>query len=135
MPGALAGVHSGAFDGLPVLFGLCLRCSDANRRLPAGTRQKRLNAAATLAASDTSGRFWTARFPDNDAARLAAALIANPETTAAARALHDSCMVPGTGLEPVSHRRWILSPMRLPISPSGQGAHCTKCIAACVIRA
>ena len=52
-----------------------------------------------------------------------------------ARAERLTDLVPGTGLEPVSHRRWILSPLRLPISPPGQGAHCTKCISACVIRA
>ncbi|MBS0554827.1 MAG: hypothetical protein JSS47_20245 [Proteobacteria bacterium] len=41
-----------------------------------------MNAAATLAATDTTGRYWTARFPDSGAARLAAALIAYHETTA-----------------------------------------------------
>lgn len=82
IPGPLSGIHHGHYDGLPVLFGLCLRCTRSNARLPTATRQKRLNAAATLAATDTTGRYWTARFPDSGAARLAAALIAYHETTA-----------------------------------------------------
>lgn len=65
MPAPLAVVHPGEL---------------ANRRLPAGTRQKRLNAAAWLAASDTSGRFWTARFSDLDTAMLAAGMLAHPTT-------------------------------------------------------
>ncbi|HHW65765.1 MAG TPA: hypothetical protein GX403_17790 [Rhodocyclaceae bacterium] len=42
--------------------------------------QKRLNAAASLAARDETGRFWTARFPDAGAARLAAHMLGHPDT-------------------------------------------------------
>ena len=80
MPAALSAVHPGALDDVGVLIGLCGRCELANRRLPAGTRQKRLNAAARLAASDTAGRYWTARFPDHGAALLAAHMLGHPET-------------------------------------------------------
>lgn len=81
-PAPLAAVHPGELDDLGVLIGLCARCELANCRLPAGTRQKRLNAAALLAASDTSARFWTARFPDHGAALVAAHMLGHPETAA-----------------------------------------------------
>lgn len=90
MPAPPAVVHPGEIHGIGVALGLCARCELANRRLPAGTRQKRLNAAAALAARDTTGRYWTARFPDHSAAALAAGMIANPGTaaeTAAAQCL------------------------------------------------
>lgn len=74
MPATIATVLHGEHEGLGVLVGLCRRCHEANGRLPAGVVQKRLNAAARLAAGDTSGRFWTARFPDPGAARLAAGM-------------------------------------------------------------
>jgi deferrochelatase/peroxidase EfeB len=80
MPAALSAVHPGALDDVGVLIGLCRRCNQANDRLPAGTRQKRLNAAARLAASDTSGRYWTARLLDPGAATLAAHMLGHPET-------------------------------------------------------
>lgn len=87
MPGRLARIHYGRFDDLAVLFGVCVRCDQTNARLPAGTAQKRLNAAGALAARDTSGRYYTARFADSDAASLAAHLLAagktGPETSAA----------------------------------------------------
>jgi len=60
--------HHGTIDNIAVLCGLCARCEHSMARLPTGTRQKRMNAAATLAASDTSGRYYTARFPDHGAA-------------------------------------------------------------------
>lgn len=82
LPAALAVVHPGQLDDLGVLVGLCRRCNQANDRLPAGTRQKRLNAAARLAASDTSGRYWTARFPNHGAAELAAHMLGHPDTAA-----------------------------------------------------
>ncbi|AVR89528.1 hypothetical protein [Thauera aromatica] len=63
-----------------MLFGVCTRCDQANARLPAGPRQKRLNAAGALAASDTTGRYWSARFPAVGAAHLAAHLLGNPTT-------------------------------------------------------
>ena len=75
MPGGLAVVHPGEFDDIGVLIGLCARCARSNDRLPHGTAQKRLNAAASLAAGDTSQRYWTARFSDHGAAVLAAHLI------------------------------------------------------------
>lgn len=80
MPATVAMVHPGEIHGIGVAFGLCARCEQANRRLPAGTRQKRLNSAADLAARDTSGRFWTARFPDHSAAALAAHMLGHPDT-------------------------------------------------------
>lgn len=79
MPAPLAVVHPGEVDGVGVLIGLCARCAASNARLPPGTRQKRLNAAARLAASDTSGRYWTARFPDHGAAELAAHMLGHPK--------------------------------------------------------
>ena len=82
LPAPLAVVHPGEIHGIGVVFGLCRRCNQANDRLPAGTRQKRLNAAARLAASDTSGRFWTARFSDPGAATLAAHMLGHPTTAA-----------------------------------------------------
>ena len=82
MPAPLVVVHPGELDDTGVLIGFCARCELANRRLPAGTRQKRLNAAARLAASDTSGRFWTARCSDPGAATLAAHLLGHPTTAA-----------------------------------------------------
>lgn len=80
MPAPLAVAHYGEIHGIGVCVGVCNRCHQANRRLPCGTVQKRLNAAAALAARDTSGRFWTARFPDAGAARLAAGLLGHPDT-------------------------------------------------------
>lgn len=80
MPAPPAVVQPGEIHGVGVAFGLCARCEQANRRLPAGTRQKRLNAAAELAARDTSGRFWTARFPDHGTAILAAHMLGHPDT-------------------------------------------------------
>lgn len=80
MPARPAVVHPGEIHNIGVLFGLCARCELANRRLPAGPRQKRLNAAAELAARDTTGRFWTARFPDHSAAELAAHMLGHPNT-------------------------------------------------------
>lgn len=82
MPAPLAVVHPGELDDVGVLLGFCRRCNQANDRLPAGTRQKRMNAAARLAASDTSGRYWTARFPDHGAAVLAAHMLGHPATAA-----------------------------------------------------
>lgn len=82
MPAALAVVHPGELDDTGVLIGFCRRCNQANDRLPAGTRQKRMNAAARLAASDTTGRYWTARFSDPGAATLAAHLLGHPTTAA-----------------------------------------------------
>ena len=82
MPAELATLHPGAIHGIGVIFGLCARCARANSRLPTSTRQKRLNAAASLAAGDTTGRYWTARFPDAGAARLAAHMLGNPDTKA-----------------------------------------------------
>ena len=84
MPAPLAAVYPGEVDGLGVVVGVCPRCEVANRRLPAGTRQKRLNSAAALAARDTSARFWTARLPDAGAAQLTAHLLAHPAHAAAA---------------------------------------------------
>ena len=80
MPAPVAVVHPGELDDTGVLLGFCARCELANRRLPAGTRQKRLNAAARLAASHTTGRYWTDRFPDHGAALLAAHMIGHPGT-------------------------------------------------------
>ena len=80
MPAPVAEVCPGEIDALGVLIGICPRCIQAHRRLPHGTVQKRLNAAAALAARDTSGRFWTARFPDAAAARLAAHMLGYPGT-------------------------------------------------------
>lgn len=80
MPAPAATLHPGEIHDIGVLIGLCARCARANDRLPHGTAQKRLNAAASLAAGDTSQRYWTARFPDHGAAVLAAHLIGNPET-------------------------------------------------------
>ena len=82
MPAPLAVVHPGELDDTGVLIGFCARCELANRRLPAGTRQKRLNSAARLAAADTTGRYWTARFSDPGAATLAAHLLGHPTTAA-----------------------------------------------------
>lgn len=75
MPGPLAEVCPGEIHDIGVIVGLCPRCVQAHRRLPHGTTQKRFNAAAELAARDETGRFWTARFPDAGAARLAAHMI------------------------------------------------------------
>ncbi len=75
MPGAVALLHPGEIHNIGVLLGLCARCERSNGRLPRGTVQKRLNAAASLAAGDTSQRYWTARFSDHGAAVLAAHLI------------------------------------------------------------
>lgn len=80
MPAPFAGVYSSEIHGIGVIFCLCARCELANLRLPAGTRQKRLNSAADLAARDTSGRFWSARFPDLGAADLAARMLGHPDT-------------------------------------------------------
>jgi hypothetical protein len=82
MPGPLAEVHPGETLDMGVLLGLCPRCVQAHRRLPAGTVQKRLNAAAGLAARDDTRRYWTARFPDAGAARLAAGMLGRPESVA-----------------------------------------------------
>lgn len=80
MPAPLAALHPGEIRGVGVLIGLCARCNQAHDRLPHGTTQKRLNAAARLAAADTTRTFWTARFPDADAAELAARLLGNAVT-------------------------------------------------------
>ncbi len=80
LPGTITAVHHGVFDGVAVLFALCLRCTRANARLPPSTLQKRLNACGELAASDTTCRFWTARFPDRDAATLAASMLGHEST-------------------------------------------------------
>jgi|GEM_PF-2096175 len=81
-PASVTTLHPGEIHGIGV------RCDLAHKRLPHGTTQKRLNAAARLAASDISGRYWTARFPDQDAAALAARMLGNPTTGRdAARAL------------------------------------------------
>lgn len=80
LPAPLVSVQFGAIDGVHVVFGLCSRCERANARLPAGTRQKRLNAAGALAARDTSGRFYVARYSDPGAAQLTAHLLGNPAT-------------------------------------------------------
>lgn len=82
MPAPLAALHPGEVDGVGVLIGLCARCNQAHHRLPFGTWRKRLNAAAERAASDTTGSLWTARFPDPDAAELAARLLGNRSTVA-----------------------------------------------------
>lgn len=82
MPATVAMVHPGEIHGIGVAFGLCARCARANSRLPTSTRQKRLNAAASLAAGDTTGRYWTARFTDAQAAVLAAHMLGNPDTAA-----------------------------------------------------
>jgi len=88
MPAPVTMLHPGEIHGIGVLFGVCVRCDLAHKRLPHGTTQKRLNAAARLAASDISGRYWTARFPDQDVAALAARMIGNAATGRdAARAL------------------------------------------------
>lgn len=80
MPAEVATLHPGAIHGIGVIFGLCARCARANSRLPTSTRQKRLNAAASLAAGDTTGRYWAARFTDAQAARLAAHMLGHPDT-------------------------------------------------------
>lgn len=80
MPAPLAVALHGEIDGIGVCLGVCNRCHQANGRLPRGTVQKRLNAAAALAAGDTTARFWTARFPDHGAARLAAHMLGHPDT-------------------------------------------------------
>lgn len=80
MPTPVSTVLPGEIHSIGVLIGLCRRCEQANKRLPYGTVQKRLNAAAALAAADHTGRFWTARFPDSGAAHLAAAMLGNPAT-------------------------------------------------------
>jgi len=80
MPAPLAALHPGEIHGIGVLVGLCARCNQTHGRLPHGTRQKRLNAAAERAASDTSDTYWSARFPDPDAAELAARLLGNAVT-------------------------------------------------------
>ncbi len=80
MPAPLAVVHPGEIHGIGVGVGLCARCELEYRRLPVGTRQKRLNSAADLAARDTTGRFWTARFADHGAAALAAHMLGHPDT-------------------------------------------------------
>lgn len=59
MPAKPAALHPGEIHHIGVLFGLGARCEQAHRRLPHGVFIKRLNAGA---------------------ARLAAALIGNPET-------------------------------------------------------
>lgn len=82
MPGTLADIRHGRFEDQPVVFGVCLRCTRANAKLPPGTRQKRLNAAAALAATDTTACYWTARFSDPDTAALAAAMLKAPITAA-----------------------------------------------------
>lgn len=82
MPAQLAVVHPGEVDGVGVLIGLCARCAASNARLPPSTRQKRLNAAAERAARDTSGDYYTARFPDPGAAVLTAHLLGHPGTAA-----------------------------------------------------
>lgn len=80
LPAPLVSVQYGSTDDVHVVFGLCGRCERANARLPAGTRQKRLNAAGALAARDTSGRFYVARYADAGAAQLTAHLLGNPAT-------------------------------------------------------
>lgn len=82
MPAEVATLHPGEIHGIGVIFGLCARCARANSRLPTSTRQKRLNAAASLAAGDTTGRYWAARFTDAQAAVLAAHMLGNPDTAA-----------------------------------------------------
>lgn len=82
MPAEVATLHPGEIHGIGVLIGLCPRCVQAHRRLPHSTVTKRLNAAASLAAGDTTGRYWTARFTDAQAAVLAAHMLGNPDTAA-----------------------------------------------------
>lgn len=77
MPAPVVRVHHGTIAEAAVLFGICARCDTANGRLPASTRQKRLNAAARLAASDEDGRYYTVRFGDPGAAKLAAHMLAS----------------------------------------------------------
>ena len=81
MPSPLGVAMHGEIDGIGVCLGVCNRCHQANGLLPRGTVQKRLNAAAALAARDTTARYWTARFPDAGAARLAAGMLGRPETS------------------------------------------------------
>ena len=75
MPAPVATLHPGEIHNIGVLLGLCARCARSNDRLPRGVTQKRLNGAASLAAGDTTGKYWTARFPDHGAAVLAARMI------------------------------------------------------------
>lgn len=82
MPCRPVRIDHGTIDNIAVLVGLCARCEQSMARLPAGTRQKRMNAAARLAASDTTGRYYTARFPDAGAALLAAHMLAHPTMAA-----------------------------------------------------
>lgn len=86
MPAPLAALHPGDIRGVGVLIGLCARCNQAHDRLPHGTTQKRLNAAARLAAADTTRTFWTARFPDAAAAKLAAHMLGHHDTALKAAA-------------------------------------------------
>lgn len=74
------GIHHGTYDGVHVVIGLCQRCERANLRLPAGTVQKRLNAAGALAARDTTNRYYGARFADPGAAQLSAHLLGHADT-------------------------------------------------------
>ena len=79
MPARPDEIRFAMHDGIAAVIGLCSRCMTVNRRLPHGTAQKRLNAAARLAATDTSGRYLTARFPDLQAAELAAHMLGSRE--------------------------------------------------------
>lgn len=80
LPAPIHAIHHGRVGSTGVLFALCRRCEAANCRLPPGTVQKRLNRAGDLAASDTTGRYCTARFADPGAAQLAAHMLGNPAT-------------------------------------------------------
>jgi len=80
MPAPPVAVKYACAGDLYVVIGLCGRCVRGNVRLPAGPRQRRLNAAGELAARDASGRFYVARFNDAGAAQLTAHLLGNQAT-------------------------------------------------------
>ena len=79
-PTPIHAIHYGTVDGMGVVFVVCTRCDAANNRLPTGTAQKRRNAASILAATNTTHRYYTARFADPGAAQLAAHMLGNPAT-------------------------------------------------------
>lgn len=82
LPSKPFAIHHGTYDDVHIVIALCARCERANLRLPAGTAQKRLNAAGALAAHDATNRYFTARFDDPGAAKLTAHLLGHRETGA-----------------------------------------------------
>ena len=80
LPTPIHAIHHGTVAGVGVVFAVCVRCDAANRRLPTGAEQKRLNRAGGVAASDATGRYYAARFSDPVAAKLAAHMLGNPAT-------------------------------------------------------